>query len=85
MPEYITPERYFTHDNFLAVADVDEKRASARVDWTPMELLEKKNATPRDAYHLNESCREGAFPDLAPVAKCMKKLVRLVNAQVPTE
>ena len=39
----------------------------------------------RDVLHLKESGREGAFPDLAPLAKRMKKLARIVNRHMPTE
>ena len=87
VPEYLSPERYFTAEYFLAVEDVQEKRVNERVDWSPMEALKATtdDGTPRDVWHLKESGREGAFPDLAPIEKRMKKLVRLVNKHMPTE
>ena len=87
VPEYLSPERYFTQEYFVAVEDVQEKGANARVDWSPMKVLEAKTAegVVRDVFHLKDSGRQGAYPDLAPLAKRMKKLVRIVNKHMPTE
>ena len=87
VPEYLSPERYFTQEYFVAVEDVQEKGANARVDWSPMKVLEAKTAegVVREVSHLKDSGREGAFPDLAPLAKRMKKLVQIVNKHMPTE
>ena len=87
VPEYLSPERYFTQEYLVAVEDVQEKGVNARVDWSPMKVLEAKTeeGVVRDVLHLKESGREGAFPDLAPLAKRMKKLVRIVNRHMPTE
>ena len=87
VPELLSQERYFTQEYFVPLEDVQENGANARVDRSQMKVLEAKTAerVVRDVFRLKDSGREGAFPDLAPLPKRMKKLVRIVNKHMPTE
>ena len=86
VPEYLSPERYFTQDYLVALDDLQEEGVNARMDLSPLELLNTPKWKERDVFHSKGKGRGRleAIPDLVPLAGCMKELVKLANRAMPT-
>ena len=68
VPEYLSPERYLTQDYLVALDDLQEEGVNARMDLSPLELLNPPKVKERNVFHLKEKGRGRleAIPDLVP-------------------
>ena len=85
VPEYLSPERYFTQDYLVALDDLQEEGVNARLDLSPLELLNPPKGKERDMFHSKGEGRGRleAIPDLVPLPGCMKELVKLATRPMP--